>query len=232
MAAALYTDGGYAALNPGWHIEDSPWKARQIARLLGDRGLRPQRVCEVGCGAGGILTALQETMPADTEFRGYDISPDAMAICRPKQNARLSFVQGSPDASERFDVLLAIDVIEHVDDYLGYLRRLTGRARHYVFHIPLEMHVSAVARMSPLLDARRGVGHIHYFSRETALAALRETGYAVVEERFTNGGLELRQPRLRTRIAALPRAMAAAVSPHFAARWLGGFSLLVLATAD
>jgi hypothetical protein len=61
--------------------------------------------------------------------------------------------------------------------------------------------------------------------------ARRETGYAVVEERFTNGGLELRRQRLRTRIAALPRAVAAAVSPNFAARWLGGFSLLVLATA-
>ena len=51
-------------------------------------------------------------------------------------------------------------------------------------------------------------------------------------ERFTHGGAELQQKRLRARLAALPRAVAGAISPGLAARWLGGFSLLVLATAD
>jgi hypothetical protein len=82
-------------------------------------------------------------------------------------------------------------------------------------------------RLFPMQASARSLSPPH-----TRVAALRDTGYAIVEERFTNGGLELRQQRLRTRIAALPRAMAAAVSPNFAARWLGGFSLPVLATAD
>lgn len=231
MTTALYTEGDYARLNPSWHVEDSPWKARQIAGLLADHTLAPHSVCEVGCGAGAVLAALQPALP-HTRFVGYDVSPDAIAIARPRSNEMLSFVQGSPIPAEPFDLMLAIDVIEHIEDYFGFLRAIAPQARRHIFHIPLEMHVSAVARVAPLIAARRGVGHLHYFSRETALAALRETGYAVIAERFTHGGAELQQKRLRARLATLPRAVAGAISPGLAARWLGGFSLLVLATAD
>lgn len=34
MSEVIYTDGSYLANNPSWHEEDSPWKARQIIRLL------------------------------------------------------------------------------------------------------------------------------------------------------------------------------------------------------
>ena len=31
-SAELYTDGSYLKNNPSWGVEDSPWKAAQIAK--------------------------------------------------------------------------------------------------------------------------------------------------------------------------------------------------------
>ena len=54
-AAARYESGAYLAANPDWHMEDSPWKAANIARLLEETAPAFATAVEVGCGAGLIL---------------------------------------------------------------------------------------------------------------------------------------------------------------------------------
>ena len=58
----LYLDGGYLAKNPGWHVEESAWKATHILRMLKQNHLSPRTVCDVGCGAGEVLKQLQESI--------------------------------------------------------------------------------------------------------------------------------------------------------------------------
>ncbi len=48
----LYKDGRYLELNPTWHVEDSPWKAKQIFEIIHRNRLQPKSICEIGCGAG------------------------------------------------------------------------------------------------------------------------------------------------------------------------------------
>ena len=55
MEDSIYTDGQYIAKNPSYHIEDSPWKARQILKMLHRHDLPLRSVCEIGCGAGEVL---------------------------------------------------------------------------------------------------------------------------------------------------------------------------------
>ena len=83
--------------------------------------------------------------------------------------------------------------------------------------------------MSPIVQGRNDVGHLHYFSRETALLALAECGYACIAERYTPVALSAPVIRWRTSLLRLPRQIGSAVAPHLTARVLGGFSLLVLA---
>lgn len=233
MTRDLYTNDAYSQANPSWHEEDSPWKARQISALLAHFRIIPSTVVDVGCGAGGVLTELQKVLPSNTKLAGYDVSPAAIARCASKQNARLSFVNADYLSLETdvVDLLLAVDVVEHIEDYFGFLRSLRSRARQFVFHIPLDLHVSSVARVAPLLAARRQVGHIHYFLRETALAALTDTGYRILAERYTAGGMELASASGRAALLRWPRRILFQAVPHLAVRWLGGFSLLVLAEA-
>ncbi|MDA1024262.1 MAG: class I SAM-dependent methyltransferase [Proteobacteria bacterium] len=231
MTDSIYQDATYLRRNPHWHEEDSPHKARWIKSLLDDHRVKPKSVCEVGCGAGEILAQLQITCDPGTTFIGYEIAPDASAINQAKQNGRLRFAEEDflESKTETFDLLLLIDVFEHVEDYIGFLRQLRSRARQFVFHIPLDLHVSSLVRVRPLMSVRESVGHLHYFTRETALATLADAGFKVIDERFTAGALELPQTGLTTRLMRLPRCISFKIAPVLTARWLGGFSLLVLA---
>ncbi len=47
----MYTDMKYRENNPSWHIEDSPWKANHIHRIIQKHRLEPRTICEVGCGS-------------------------------------------------------------------------------------------------------------------------------------------------------------------------------------
>jgi hypothetical protein len=130
--------------------------------------------------------------------------------------------------SETCDLLLLIDVFEHVEDYMGFLRSLSGRAHRYIFHIPLEMHLSALLR-DRQIHARQQVGHLHYFSRATALATLVDTGYCVLSDEYTYLSQETQEARRTlTRLANVARAGMQSVSVDLAAKLLGGYSLLVL----
>jgi len=75
------------------------------------------------------------------------------------------------------------------------------------------------------------VGHLHYFSKDTALAVLQETGFRIVGHRYTPSGIE-RPKSTRSRIAALPRRLAFKINPDLAVRVLGGYSLLVLVSPE
>lgn len=62
---SIYTDGSYLAQTGGtWHLEDSLFKAQRIASMLARHDeIKPSTICEIGCGAGGILAELQKICP-------------------------------------------------------------------------------------------------------------------------------------------------------------------------
>lgn len=235
MSNKRYTDGAYLQENPSWHVEDSAWKARHIVHLLEKHQLSPRTFYEVGCGAGEVLNQLHNAYPEAT-LKGWDISPQAIALAQTRANDALSFVQGdffgvASPTSLPCDVLLALDVFEHVEDYFSFLRGLHTHAHYMVFHIPLDLSAQAVFRGLPL-RWRAEVGHLHYFTRELALAALQETGYRVIDAQYTAYAIDRTAATFKARLARWPRRLAYAISPDKAALLLGGFCLLVLAVSE
>ncbi len=229
-ADSIYTTGEYAHRNPTYHVEDSVWKAGHILRVIRTHNLQPRRVCEVGCGAGEILKQLQRALPGDVQFDGYEISPQAFALCKERANERLHFHCASlpTDDTPAFDLLLCIDVFEHVPDYIGFLKALRGRATRTIFHIPLDLSVQSVLRGAPIMNTRRQFGHLHYFTKSTALATLADCGYEVADWFYTAVGAD-RGQGFKSLLAKWPRKILAALNQDLAARVLGGHSLLVLA---
>ena len=227
----IYTTGKYLENNPGWHSGDSPWKARQILRMLAKHNLQPAALCEVGCGAGEILSQLYEELPA-TRFHGYEVSPQAFELCAARKKDRLDFfLEDLLVTGERFDMLLCIDVFEHIPNYLSFLERLRKHADRFIFHIPLDLSLLTILRPGRLIKTRYGVGHLHMFTYELAEAVLKDTGYKIIDSFFTAGGMELpkNSRQLRTVMANLPRRLVGRFSNRYAARLFGGYSLLVLA---
>ena len=226
-----YRDGTYLEHNPDWHEGDSEWKARQILKLMQRSGLTPSSVCEVGCGAGGILAELARALGDGVRLDGYEISPHAYAICsrRARHNLRYHLGDFLGEDTPPYDVVMAIDVFEHVEDYLGFLRKLRTRARRHVFHIPLDLSVNTVLRGNALTHGRKVVGHLHYFTKETALATLQDTGYRVVDHFYTAGSIELKKNSgLKARLMKIPRRLLFTLHPDLAVRLLGGYALMVL----
>lgn len=231
MAENRYQNGDYAEKNPDWHADDAPWKAERIIAMMKKHALAPLTVTEVGCGCGEILAQLQPNLDPACELTGYDIAPEAIARCQSRANTRLRFRLGdmTQENGMHVELLLIIDVIEHLENYFAFLRALKPMSTYTILHIPLEISAQAALRGTPFLRVREQYGHIHHFNREIALQLLSEIGYQVVDWTYTSWATERPAKTWQTRLARLPRLLTFALNRDMAARLLGGYSLLVLA---
>jgi 2-polyprenyl-3-methyl-5-hydroxy-6-metoxy-1,4-benzoquinol methylase len=226
----LYTSGQYLQKHPQWHVQESEWKAEQILRMFERQGLHPQRICEVGCGAGEVLRQLQLKMGPQSSFWGYDISPQAMEMAKSRENERLHFkLADIHDEKENFDLIMMLDVLEHIEDRYSFLRGLKNRAEYKMFHCSLTISVQTVLRPQGLLHVRDLYGMCNYFTKETLLQTLADAGYKIVDCFYTTACLDAPTHVLGRKLMKIPRRVAFAINQDLAARVLGGFRLLVLA---
>jgi SAM-dependent methyltransferase len=231
MVAEIYDDGSYLADNPTWHAEDADWKAQQCLALLTDLGIKPATLCDVGCGTGDVLAVLRRYYPA-AEMRGFDISSYAISVAR-KNHPDIVFQQG--DVSGRYDLMLVLDVLEHIEDCFGFARSLKQHAEHVIFHIPLELSCLSLWRDVPSAH-RRALGHVHFFTAMTALALLRDCGFEIISYRYTPAGVDRRVTagvkagllrRARLLVLRRTRRLGFRTNPDKALTLIGGYALLV-----
>ena len=92
---------------------------KQICEQVTDH--RP-RILDVGCGTGANVKMLSQFGDAE----GVDISPDALQFCRERglDNIKLGAAEELPYEDGTFDLVTALDVVEHLDDDVGGLREM------------------------------------------------------------------------------------------------------------
>lgn len=222
-----HLNGKYFEHNPTWHVEYSPWKAENVYRFMQRNKLNPKTICEVGCGAGEVLKQLQQRMDPECQFWGYDVAPPAIELAKKRENDKLQFALADFPAIETpdTDLLLILEVVDHVEDYLGFLRAIRNRAEWKIFSFSLDISVQATLRGGELLRRREIHSHLHHFNKDLALAVLRDTGYEIVDHIYPPTFAYSTLAKV-----ALPiRKLAFALNQDFTARVFGGFSLLVLA---
>lgn len=227
----IYTDGTYLDNNPQWHSERSPWKAEKISSIIKKNNIAFQSIADVGCGAGEVLNCLMKEFGASKNYSGYEISPQGYEIAKKKENNFLKFFNEDllSSSTAGFDIAMAVDVFEHVEDYYSFLRKLRDKAKYKVFHIPLDLSVQSVLRSKPIIERRKKVGHIHYFTKDIAFATLSYTGYKIIDWQYTADTLELPAKSTLSAFARIPRKLAFSINKDLAVRLLGGWSLLILA---
>lgn len=237
MITERYLDGTYLAQVPDWHAGDSLWKAAKVLQMIRQNDLFVKSVHDVGCGAGMVLTELQRSMDPGAQFTGFDISPQAIAMAAANQNERLLFYHCDylESSFPPADLLLVLDVFEHIPDYLGFLDALRRRAACVIFHIPLDFCAKAAVRYSNwMLYMRKKYGHLHYFTKETALATLSDAGYQVIDCFYTDD-VEINgvQPAgIRSKLLYRLRSVLFRLRPGLAASIFPSFNLMVLALGD
>lgn len=225
-----YLNGDYVSQNPDWDSADSVWKADKLHVLLSEHQIKPSSIVEIGCGSGNVLIALQKYYPM-ASFAGYDISPDAQVFWRHHAASGIRFqvadyvTEDTPAA----ELTVIFDVLEHLGNPWQFLAELHARSSLLAIHFPLDLSAISVLRESPLLAVRNKVGHLHYFTKTLALALLAETGYEIIEARYTNAALQAPQRSLKTRLAGWLRRCVYFIDHDLGARLLGGETLMVLA---
>lgn len=111
-----------------YELEESHWwyvgRRRIIASFVKDICAqiidRQPRILDVGCGTGANLKTLSEFGDAE----GVDVSPDALEFCleRGLTNVKLGAAEDLPYESGTFDLVTALDVVEHLDNDVRGLR--------------------------------------------------------------------------------------------------------------
>lgn len=78
-------------------------------------------ILDVGCGTGANLEMLAEFGDAE----GVDVSDDALKFCRAKGlKTHKGLAEELPFEDESFDVVTALDVVEHLDDDIAGLKEM------------------------------------------------------------------------------------------------------------
>ncbi|MEP7273393.1 MAG: methyltransferase domain-containing protein [Acidobacteriota bacterium] len=87
----------------------------QIEDALEEPARRDGReILDIGCGTGATLARLEQF----GDVQGIDVSPMALGYCRKRGQQRVLCASATdlPFASGTFDLVTALDVIEHLDD--------------------------------------------------------------------------------------------------------------------
>ncbi len=84
-------------------------------------------------------------------------------------------------------------------------------------------------RGKPLLEARSHIGHLHFYTKDLALETLRDSGYKIIQWRYTGAALNIPNRSLRTNLAKFPRHLVYTLNKDWGVRLLGGETLIVIA---
>jgi ubiquinone/menaquinone biosynthesis C-methylase UbiE len=106
-------------------LEENYWwcRARRdlLVRLL-RKEPRDSRILDIGCAGGLLIKALKDRR--FTNINGIDISSKAVRLCKKRNISGISMMDASkmsfPD--EAFNIAIALDVLEHLDDDAATLR--------------------------------------------------------------------------------------------------------------
>lgn len=171
--AAVDYDAGWGRWGDMIRFSPAPWHRRRLL-LAEARRLRFDSVLDVGCGRGEMLQAFGERFPA--RGTGVDLSEAAVAACRRRfPDARFEVLDLEADRlSERFDLVLCSEVLEHCGDparALGNLRQMT--AGHLLLTVP----------GGPVFPIDRAMGHHRHFRPDSLRGLLAENGFDVLRVR-------------------------------------------------
>ncbi len=218
-------------------LEETHWwfvvRRRIVLDATARQAPRPvRRILEVGCGTGGTMRALRARFPS-ADIKGVEPVEAAARIAAGKGcDVTSGTFEHLPADGESLDLLLALDVLEHLaDDGLGLaeaFRALRPGGR-------LIVTVPALPGQWSVHDELNG--HFRRYTRASLVDAVRAAGFRV--ERATYFNTVLLPLALFERAALrrlkLPRSPAVALPPrplNAALRGVFGLERPILARAD
>jgi ubiquinone/menaquinone biosynthesis C-methylase UbiE len=144
---------------------------RGFMRALDDMlaGLAPRRILEIGVGEGHVMSRVRERFPG-VPLVGVDLPDEALSDEWKEQGLPCMFGDATtlPFPDDSFDLVLAIEVLEHVpgpEVALGELARVCSGT--FVASVPFEpvWRAGNVLRRRYVKDLGNTPGHVNHWTR-------------------------------------------------------------------
>ena len=170
-----------AAYDHGWETKWDDMKkygpfSRHIRRLIKDiiRPLTFESVLDVGCGQGSLLADLRSDFP-QIKPNGTDISTSAVELARQKvPDGRFLVLDATKEhLSEKFDVVLCSDVLEHIPDDMAVLNNLEHMTGKYLV-------ISTIQGRMRRFEAEE-VGHVRNYAPGELVQKVEKSGFRVTK---------------------------------------------------
>ena len=133
--------------------------------------------CEIGCGTGATLRAVQHHFPG-LALTGIDYFPEGLVWARarvPQATLMLGDIHALPATASEADVLGAFDVLEHIPDDAGALSRLHATLR------PGGGLILTVPQHRALWSVADDIGHHRRrYARVELVGKVRAAGFEVL----------------------------------------------------
>ena len=236
----LYTSSKYTDLNPNYHLEDSPFKWSNFEKCLKNSFKKNKieissikSICEIGCGAGGILNQLKNSniFNSANKIEGWDINPGAIKIAKTMFPEIMFINDDLFNTNYQYDLIICADVFEHVENPYSFLKELKKKSKYFLFNIPLELSLLSMLRgINVFRESYESVGHLHFYSASSANLILEISGYEIIEKKFAKNrtGLFFSKVSLKKIISTFPQLIIESFSPYLSSALMGD-SLVVLA---
>jgi 2-polyprenyl-3-methyl-5-hydroxy-6-metoxy-1,4-benzoquinol methylase len=164
-------------------------RAEMRSDLLPFIPLEARSMIELGCGEGALGAAVKQRQRV--RVVGVELDRAAAAIARKRiDDVYCGDVEEIVSLlHERFDCIVASEIIEHVVDpwaLLSELRRIAAPGGQLILSIPNLAHASVIndllqGRFDYVYIGLTCVGHLRFFTRRSIEEMLRIAGWAVLE---------------------------------------------------
>lgn len=181
----------YIQKNPGLHLEQSGVKARQVLSFL--MPMQVNSLLDVACGAGGITLEFKRILKPK-EAVGIDISTEMInAARRSDNNKEVTWICEDIykyNPKMKFDLVTGIDIIEHVKDDLGLLRRMGELGKVVCIKVPMEdsfLDNKIIRRLGirdPWRESEKKYGHIHHYNEKQLIKLFKEAGFRILKSDY------------------------------------------------
>ncbi len=216
------------------YLKEEPARRELFAWFLGQIdafALPGRRLLEVGANVGLFLDVARE--------HGWDergVEPSKWAVEEGIRRFGVQLEQGAVEDLEAgtdiADVIVMLDVLEHLNDPLAALRRLRGMINEE------GLLVLSTVNLDGLHASLRGEdwpwfirSHLHYFGEHTLAAMLRSAGFRMVEWKIAPRSFHLSYITRRAstslpRMGTVASAIADVIDPKVPVGWLGDITFV------
>ncbi|MFH1755749.1 MAG: class I SAM-dependent methyltransferase [Candidatus Latescibacterota bacterium] len=162
-------------------------------------------VLDIGCGKGDVINAIQQDNPS-LRTVGMDLSIEALAYVQ--THALSASLPDAPFPAKSFDVVLCLEVLEHIDE-AAYraarqeIQRLAGR--FIIIGVPFKENLSSKQVICGACKTQSHAdGHVRSYQERDAAALFEQF---TLENRVVTGVAQRREPvaasRIRQRVAGV-----------------------------